>query len=99
MKTLEDWLDEFKEDMLQKFKEHDAKYGRESVLNPEFDFSRMDIGWLREEVSYHYAKWLYRGRFKRDLPETDTLTNSVNMHFLAWISLRLEEEERREVPA
>ncbi|MHB8559553.1 MAG: hypothetical protein ACYDAP_00080 [Thermoplasmataceae archaeon] len=88
---LEDYLEEFKKDMLQKFIDHDEKWKDYSVIREGFNFSDMNENGLREEISYHYAKWLYRGVVKKDLPEKDTLTNLANMCLLLWIKLKVME--------
>jgi hypothetical protein len=92
MNKINEWLIEFNNDMLKKFEEHHGKYGNNSVINQDYDFTELDINWLREEITYHYAKWIYRGVVKKDLKESDTITNAVNMYFLAWIALKIEEQ-------
>ena len=93
MKTINDWLIEFNNDMIKKFEEHNEKYKNDSVIIKDYDFTKLDIKWLREEITYHNAKWIYRGVVKKDMPETDTITNAVNMYFLAWIALKIEEQK------
>ena len=91
MKTIYDWLIEFNKDMIKKFKEHNEKYKNDSVIIKDYDFTKLDINWLRQEITYHYAKWIYRGVVKKDMSESDTITNAVNMYFLAWIALKIDE--------
>lgn len=83
MPDLTIFLDEFKDDMLQKFIDHDNKWGENSVTkngwSGEIPLNEEE---LRKEIHYHYAKWIYRGEFKKTLPEEDTLTNLANMIFL-----------------
>ena len=90
--TIEELLEEFKKDMYQKFVDHDEKWGNNSAIRQTWDFEDAfsSIEKLREEVSYHYAKWLYRGVFKQDLKEEDTLTNLANMVFLLWVRRKAE---------
>lgn len=81
--TFEELLDEFRKDMFQKFKDHDEKWGNNSAIRQTWDFdSAYTTDELRKDVSYHYAKWLYRGVLKQDLLEEDTLRNLANMCFL-----------------
>ena len=91
-KTLDGWLEEIKKEMIQKFQDHHDKWKEVSVMLPTFDFNTQlaDEEYLREEVHYHYAKWLYRGRYKKDIPEKDTLINLINMCALLWIKLDLK---------
>ena len=96
MKTLNEWLIEFNNDMIEKFQDHHEKYGNNSAINKDFDFSQLDTEWLRKEITYHYAKWIYRGIVKKDLHETDTITNAVNMYFMLWIALKIEESNKRD---
>lgn len=90
-KVLSIWLKEFEKDMLTKFADHDEKWQENSVIREGFDFRTIDIEWLRKEINYHYAKWLYRGVVRQDLDERDTLTNLTNMAFLLWIRLNIKE--------
>ena len=91
--TIEELLEEFKKDMYQKFVDHDDKWDNNSAIRHTWNFEDVFfIEKLREEVSYHYAKWLYRGVVKCDLPEEDTLTNMANMCFLLRARIIAERE-------
>lgn len=92
--TIDDWLGKFRVDMRQKFDDHDNKWGDVSVTRPEFNFNTQlaDTEYLRQEITYHYAKLAYRSWFKTDLPEKDALTNLANMCLLLWIKLNIEGE-------
>ena len=91
--TIEELLEEFKKDMFQKFVDHDEKWGNNSAIRQSWDFdAAFGTEELRKEVNYHYSKWLYRGVFKKDLKEDDTLTNMANMCFLLWARIRAERE-------
>ena len=95
-KVIGEWLDEIKQEMIQKFRDHDDKWKEVSVMLPTFDFNTQlaDEDYLKEEVHYHYAKWLYKGRYKKDILEKDTLINLMNMCALLWIKLDLREAEK-----
>ena len=92
-KILNEWLEEIKNEMKQKFTDHNDKYKENSVTIPTFDFNNQlaDEEYLRLEIHYHYAKWLYRGMYKKDIPEQDTLINLINMCSLLWIKLSLKK--------
>ena len=92
-KILDEWLEKIKNEMKQKFIAHNDKYKENSVTIPTFDFSNQlaDEEYLRLEIHYHYAKWLYRGMYKKDIPEQDTLINLMNMCSLLWIKLYLKK--------
>ena len=86
-------LEEFKNDMLQKFIDHDKKWGDGSIIRYEWEGEiPFDEEYLRKEIHYHYAKWLYRGVEKKTLPEEDTLTNLANTILLLWIKVRNKRE-------
>ena len=96
--TIEELLEEFKKDMFQKFVDHDEKWGNNSAIRQSWDFDAAFVTEeLRKEVSYHYSKWLYRGVFKKDLKEDDTLTNMANMCFLLWARIRAEREREEKM--
>lgn len=94
-KTLEDWLDEFKVEMLKKFQEHDDKWRELSVTRPDYDFETQlaTEEYLRKDKIYHFAKWIYKSVEHNHMPETDTIVNETNMNFLLWIKLKLKETE------
>jgi alpha-L-fucosidase len=93
MNNLLKYLDEFNKDMIEKFKEHDNKYAENSVMNDNWDINILfDEDYLRKEIHYHYAKWIYRGIEKKTLKEDDTLTNLANMIFLLWIKIKLNDK-------
>ena len=83
-----DFLEEFKKDMLQKFIDHDDKWGERSVIRDNWEGQLISEDELRQEIHYHYAKWIYRGVEKKTLCEEDALTNLANMIFLLWIKIR-----------
>ena len=90
-------LDEFQKDMLQKFIDHDNKWGENSVMKNNWEGEiPLNEDELRKEITYHYAKWIYRGVEKRTLPEEDTLTNLANMIFMLWFTIRSKKEEKHE---
>ena len=89
MPDLTVFLEEFKKDMLQKFKDHDEKWGENSVTKNDWEGEiPLNDEELRRELHYHYAKWLYRGVEKKTLPEEDTLTNLANIVFLLWLRVQ-----------
>jgi hypothetical protein len=92
MNDLIDYIEKFVFDMTVKFEEHREKYGKQSVLYPNFDFYSLDKDYLTKEIHYHYAKWLYLGKHKKSMKEEDTLTNLANTILLLWIKLKLENE-------
>ncbi len=94
-KILDEWLEEVKNEMKQKFIDHIDKWKENSVTLPNFNFNNQlaDEQYFRQEINYHYAKWLYRGMYKKDLPEKDTLINLINMCSLLWIKLSLKETD------
>ena len=93
MNNLLKYLDEFNKDMIEKFKEHDNKYAENSVMNDNWDINiLLDEDYLRKEIHYHYAKWIYRGIEKKTLKEDDTLTNLANMIFLLWIKIKFNDK-------
>lgn len=92
MKIMREWFDELEADMVKKFEDHNDKYQNDFSLDTPFEKMKAttsDI--LRNEAILHQAKWLYRGVYKKDLKETDTITNHINVLFLLWIRLKLEE--------
>jgi hypothetical protein len=93
MSVIKMLLDEFKKDMLQKFIEHDNKWGENSVTNEKWagDLA-LSADDLRKEIHYHYAKWLYRGVEKKTMLEEDTLVNLANMIFLLWHKIKTEDD-------
>ena len=92
MQDLIDYIERFVDDMILKFSEHREKYGERSVMNTTFDFNSLDKDYLTKEIHYHYAKWLYLGKYKKSMKEEDTLTNLANTILLLWIKLKLENE-------
>ena len=94
--TIEELLEEFRKDMFQNFVDHDEKWGNNSAVRQTWDFeAAFNTEELRKEVHYHYAKWLYRGVFKGDLLEEDTLINLANMIFLLRARIKAEKEHER----
>ena len=94
MADLTIFLEDFKADMLQKFRDHDEKWGQDSVTQNDWNgIIPLNIDELRNEISYHYAKWLYRGVVKQTLPEEDTLTNLANVCFLLWLTIRQPHQQ------
>ena len=76
-------LNEFQKDMLQKFVDHDNKWEEKSVTRNDWSGEvPLNEEQLRNEIHYHYAKWIYNGVIKKTMPEEDTLTNLANMIFL-----------------
>ena len=92
MQDLRDFIEKFIDDMIVKFCEHNEKYRERSVLYSSFDFNSLDKDYLTQEIHYHYAKWLYLGKYKKSMKEEDTLTNLANTILLLWIKLKLENE-------
>ena len=92
-------LDGFQKDMLQKFVEHDAKWGEKSVTKNDWNGEiPLNEEQLRTEIHYHYAKWIYSGVIKKTMCEEDTLTNLANMVFLLWLKIQ-QKEFKQEVSA
>ena len=89
-KTIAELLDEFKADMIAQFEQHNDKYHDFSLDAPFEQLKATDEQTLRYEMHMHYAKWLYHGIHKRDIPETTTLVNAANVQFLLWVRLKLE---------
>lgn len=98
-RSLEKWLDEFKADMLKKFREHDDKWGDASVTKPYFDFESglADEEYFRKDIIYHFAKWIYNSVEHDRILEADSLVNAVNMYFLLWVKLKLKDKNYKDL--
>ena len=93
MTKIEELVDEFRKDMLQKFADHDHKWGENSVTKDDWEGTIiLNEDEIRKEIHYHYAKWLYRGIVKKTLPEEDTLTNLANVIFMLWLKIKKRKE-------
>ena len=83
-------LNEFHKDMLQKFVDHDNKWEEKSVTRNDWSGEvPLNEEQLRNEIHYHYAKWIYNGVIKKTMPEEDTLTNLANMIFMLWLKIQM----------
>jgi hypothetical protein len=83
-------LNEFQRDMLQKFVDHDNKWEEKSVARNDWSGEvPLNEEQLRNEIHYHYAKWIYNGVIKKTMPEEDTLTNLANMIFMLWLKIQM----------
>lgn len=83
-------LNEFQKDMLQKFVDHDNKWEEKSVTRNDWSGEvPLNEEQLRNEIHYHYAKWIYNGVIKKTMPEEDTLTNLANMIFMLWLKIQM----------
>ena len=83
-------LNEFQRDMLQKFVDHDNKWEEKSVTRNDWSGEvPLNEEQLRNEIHYHYAKWIYNGVIKKTMPEEDTLTNLANMIFMLWLKIQM----------
>ena len=88
-------LEKFQQDMLQKFVDHDNKWQEKSVTRNDWNGEiPLNEQQLRDEIHYHYAKWIYNGVIKKTMPEEDTLTNLANMTFLLWLKLQQKMNKR-----
>ena len=89
--TVNEWLDEFMSDMVEKFEAHNdhSEYQNDFSLNGSYDnLKHTDYDRLLYELDMHFSKYHYLGRHKKTVSEADALVNLANVCFLLYVRLK-----------
>lgn len=82
-------LDDFVGQMVNEFIRHNDKFAHDfDLYGVAEQLKDIDPEYLRRELTYHFAKWIYSSVDHHDRPEADTLINLVNVCFLLWFQVR-----------
>lgn len=86
MTTLKESITLFGDRMYSRFVEKSPKHPDGDWVK-NFDIESTPINYLRDEISYHYQKWLEASIIKPNSSEANALLDMCNMAFALYVKI------------